>query len=65
MICQIFKKNTIQLLHYPIQKVQLEIHRVKQMILEKRKKIVIRASQLFIKNITYIMDIKQMSTIHR
>lgn len=65
MICLIFKKNTIQLLHYPIQKVQLEIHRVKQMILEKRKKIVIRASQLFIKNITYIMDIKQMSTIHR
>lgn len=29
------------------------------------KKIVIRALQLIIKNITYIMDIKQMLTIHR
>lgn len=29
------------------------------------KKIVIRALQLIIKNITYIMDIKQMLTVHR
>lgn len=29
------------------------------------KKILIRALQLIIKNITYIMDIKQMLTIHR
>lgn len=43
------KKTTIQLLHYPIQIVQLLIHRVNQMNLEKRKKIVIRALQLIIK----------------